>query len=140
MEFIAKFGCPVLLTQAWQVLVFIAIPSLLAMLGSRLLQGSALRIIGATLGAVARDAVLLFMVTQGHLVPTNPGYDQYCGAILICCVGSGAALGATFGPYRGPILWILAGLGALAGHWAFTLVPLAWLVRARRNRTQALPL
>ncbi|MBS2040070.1 hypothetical protein JST97_34100 [bacterium] len=136
MDFIVKFGCPVLLTQTWQVYIFIAIPCLLSALGARLLQGSALRIVGATLGACARDAALLFLISRGYLVPTNPGYDPYCGAILLCCVGSGAALGSTFGPYRGLVLWILAGLGALAGHWAFTLVPLAMLVRARRNRSQ----
>lgn len=138
MEFIVKFGCPLQLTQTWQVLVFLAIPSLLSALGARLFQGSFLRIIGATLGAGARDAVLMLLIAWGHLVPNNPRYDGYCGALLLFCVASGGALGATIGPYRGFLLMVLAALGALAGHWAFTLIPLALLVRARRRRELAL--
>lgn len=140
MDFILKFGCPVLLTQTWQMLLFIAIPSLLAAVGARLLQGSFLRIVGAVLGACARDAVLLYLVYSGRLLSTNPDYDHFCAMILICCIGSAAALGATLSPYRGIVLWLMAALGALAGHWIFTFVPLALYVQARRNRDQGLPL
>lgn len=140
MDFIVKFGCPVLLTQTWQVLLFIAIPSVLAALGARLLQGSFLRIVGAVLGACARDAVLLYLVLSGHLLSNNPDYDQFTAKILICCIGSAAALGATFSPNRGIILWMMAALGALAGHWVFTFIPLVLFLQRRRNRNQALPL
>jgi hypothetical protein len=138
MEFIVKFGCPLQLTQTWQVLAFLAIPSLLSALGARLFQGSFLRILGASLGAGARDGLLMVLIGTGHLIPNNPGYDRYCGALLLFCVASGGALGATLGPYRGFVLMLLAALGALAGHWAFTFIPLAMLIRARRRRDLAL--
>ena len=140
MENVMKFGCPFVFTEPWQVWVFLAIPCLLAALGALISQGSILRIIGATLGAALRDGVLLVLVANGMLVPTNPRYDVYAASILVFFVCSGGALGAVFGPYTGLRLMIFAALGALAGQWAFGYVPLvlvlalALKVRARGQR------
>jgi len=145
MEYVIKFGCPIAFSQPWQVWVFLALPSLLAALGALICQGSALRIIGATLGGFLRDGVLLALVANGMLVPTNARYDVYAASILIFFVCSGSALGAVFGPYTGFRLMIFAALGALAGQWAFGYVPLVLVlalvakVRTQRHRRCALP-
>lgn len=140
MQNVMKFGCPFAFTEPWQVWVFLAIPCLLAALGALVSQGSFLRIVGATLGAALRDGVLLVLVANGLLVPTNPRYDVYAASILVFFVSSGGALGAVFGPYTGLRLMIFAALGVLAGQWAFGYVPLvlvlalALKVRARGQR------
>ncbi|MBN9419075.1 MAG: hypothetical protein J0I12_26715 [Candidatus Eremiobacteraeota bacterium] len=124
MDYVIKFGCPIAFTEPWQVWAFLALPCLFAALGARVFQGSFLRIIGATLGAALRDGVLMVLVANGMLTPTNGRYDLHAAALLILCVSSGGALGAVFGPYRGLLLMITAALGALAGQFAYGFLPL----------------
>lgn len=138
MEQLIRLGCPIPLDQSWQVIAFLALPCVLAALGARLFQGSFLRIIGAALGGVTRDSAIALWVFMGH--PTaNPDYNFLASLLLIYLTGSGAALGACFGPYRGPVMWILAGLGVLAGQWLFgylapiLLVLLVWRYRTRNS-------
>lgn len=140
MDFIMRYGCPFVFSQAWMMWAFILLPSLLAALGARLGQGSALRIATATMGAGLRDGVLLLLIFQGKLTPTNSVYDVYAGLMLLTCVVSGAMLGSTLTPYRGFFLLLMSGLGALAGHWAFTLLPLVYFWQRQRRQNLALPL
>ena len=142
MDFVIQFGCPFALQAPWQIWLFLALPCLFSALGARLCQGSALRIVGATFFSLIRDGGLLLLISNGMLVPTNPRYDVYAAAILVMCVGSGSALGAVFGPYRGFWLWLLAALGALAGQWVYGYVPLVFLLaiwHSRRTSRCALP-
>lgn len=144
MEYVIKFGCPVLFNSPWQVWVFLALPGLLAALGARLCQGSFFRIVGATLGAALRDGVLMGLVAGGVLTPTNDRYDLYAAGLLTFCVSSGGALGAVLGPYRGLLLMITAALGAVAGQFAFCHLPLLLLAGVllqlrSRQRNCALP-
>ena len=146
MDMLIRVGCPIQLTQTWQIFLFLATPCLMAALGARLLQGSFLRILGASGAAMLRDLIIVLLVTHGHPA-LNPNYNPYASMLLIYLTASGAALGAVFGPYRGPLLWVLAGLGALAGQWLFE--PLArgllalglgllW-IRSRQRPASALP-
>ena len=139
MDFALRFACPFQLHQTWMVLVFLAIPSLLAALGAALGQGSGLRIVTATLGSMLRDLGLAVLVSLGTITPDNPRYDVYAGLLLLFCVSSGTALGAVFGPYRGPLLWLLAAMGALAGHWAFGFLPLVFWLHYRRRQSLGIP-
>jgi hypothetical protein len=146
METLIQLGCPLVLTQTWQVFLFLSIPCVLAALGARLLQGSFLRIVGASAASMLRDLIILGLVSQGHPA-ANPHYTIYASMMLIYLVASGAALGAVFGPYRGPLLYLLAALGALVGQLLFEplwrmllLVGLGvyWL-RSAQRRSSALP-
>lgn len=144
MQHVLQFGCPFIFKAAWQAWVFLALPSVLAALGARLTQGSALRIVGATLGASLRDAVLLGLIYAGYLVPSNGRYDHYAGSLLLLFVSSGGALGAVFSPYRGLLLMIMAAVGAAAGQFAYGYLPLALIVALAlhvkgRQRNCALP-
>lgn len=118
METLLKLACPFTLTQAWQGLLFIAIPCILAALGARILRGSFLRIIGAVVGASLRDVVILILVASGH-GHCNPDYNEMASLLLLFLTVSGAALGACLGPYRGLRLLLFTAVGALAGQWLF---------------------
>lgn len=146
MDTLLRLGCPLVLTQTWQIFLFLSLPCLFAVAGARILQGSFLRIVGAAAGATLRDLIILALVSYWHPA-VNPNYNPYASLLLIYLSASGAALGAVFGPYRGPLLWVLAGLGALAGQWLFEPLSrvllgvglMALWLGTRSRRDQGLP-
>ncbi|MCE7871525.1 hypothetical protein DYH09_14255 [bacterium CPR1] len=130
---IARYACPVLLSQAWQIWLFLLIPGILAALGARLTEGSWMRIPGAAAGAALRD--LSFLLLAG-LIPEsarNPDYAPYYSWFLAYLCASGAAVMSCLSPYRGWILPVMSAIGAFAAQfvllytstretWAFLLI------------------
>ncbi len=114
---IARYACPVILTQAWQVWLFILIPGLLAALGAYLGRGSWMRIPGASAGAAARDVVILLLAGLIPASARNPEYGPYYSWFLAYLCASGAAVMSCLSPYRGRILYVMSALGAIAGQF-----------------------
>ena len=118
---VTKYGCPKLLHGHLHH-IFLLTPALLAAIGARIGQGSALRILTAALGGATRDLSILAAIYLGFLHPNNPNYIPEASVILAFGSASGAALLATLSPYRGLRLVLLSSLGAFLGQFLLLAV------------------
>lgn len=117
METVLKYAPPIVLQSLWQQWMFLLLPALGALLGAFLGQGSFLRIVGAAIGAGARDFTIFLLVANGWLAPSNPHWHASISLILTYFCASGAAIMSTLAPYRGKILLTNAALGGFAGQF-----------------------
>lgn len=122
MEMILKHASPLLMHSAWQQWLFLLLPAFGALLGAFLCQGSFLRIVGAALGAAARDLTIMLLVINGWLVPNNPHWDLAIAFMLVYFCASGAALMSCLAPYRGKVLLFNSALGGFAGQFVLAAI------------------
>lgn len=117
MSEIARYTCPVLLTNVLLIWLFLLIPGLLAGLGAYLTRGSWLRIVGASVGAAGRDILVLLLATLVPDSARNPEYAPYYSWFVAYLCASGAAVMSCLSPYRGKLLYFMAGVGGFAGQF-----------------------
>ncbi|GMU56339.1 MAG: hypothetical protein AMXMBFR33_54850 [Candidatus Xenobia bacterium] len=117
MSEIARYACPVVLTNTLLIWLFLLIPGLLAALGAYLTRGSWMRIVGASVGAAARDILALFVAVILPDSARNPEYAPYYSWFVAYLCASGAAVMSCLSPYRGGVLYFMAGVGGFAGQF-----------------------
>ncbi len=122
MDTIITFGPPILLQNCVAISLFLLTPAFLAALGAYLCQGSALRIVGASIGGAARDILLLIAVTNGWLSRTNPSWTPDFSLILAFFGASAAAIMSCLAPYRGKLLIFNSAIGGLAGQFLLPFI------------------
>lgn len=136
METVVKLGSPFLLGTTLQVWLFLLLPALGAAFGALLFRGTWLRILGAALGGASRDIVIVLLLLNGKLIPTNPYYEPGVSFMLAYFGASAAALMSCLSPYRGKMLLLNSFLGGFAGQF---ILPYILVMMGRRRQDDQLP-
>ncbi len=122
MELIKHFGCPLKFTSTFVFWLFLLFPAISAALGAMICQGSALRIVGASFGAAARDVGFLLLVMFALLEPNNNLWAADYSIILAFLSGSAAAITSCLSPYRGKTLIVMSAIGGFAGQFLMAVI------------------
>ena len=122
METLLKYAPPIILHGPVQQWLFLLLPALGAMIGAFLGRGSFMRIVGASLGAAARDISIILLVTKGLLIPSNPHWHASIAFMLAYFCASGAAIMSCLAPYRGKVLLLNSAIGGFAGQFVLTYI------------------